>query len=357
MATSLPVTTSGQAARSAAQAGQLIGGLKFDRVMGVLSLLWVGGLYLDGWAHGHGKVDKTFFTPWHAILYSAFVITASYLLVVLVSNHRKGATWKASIPEGYGLSVLGIPIFATAGPADLVWHTLFGFEVGIEPLLSPSHLALALGGTLVITGPIRAAWRRAVPQSEQGWKTLLPMLLSLIATLMIFTFFTEFAHPFSHLGTITQPTDTNTLKSFGAADILLEAALLMGFLLLTVSRWRLPLGSMTLLFALYVTGLAVLDNQYELIPGVVAAGIIADILLRVLRTTTSRAELRIFAFVVPLVLYLLFFLTLQITASVSWSIHLWLGSCVMAGIAGLMLSFLIAPPKGPADAFHTPSGE
>jgi hypothetical protein len=366
MATSLPVTTARQAAQSKAQAGQLIGGLKFDRVMGMLSLLWVGGLYLDGWAHGHGKVDKTFFTPWHAILYSAFVITASYLLIVLVSNHRKGATWKASIPEGYGLSVIGIPIFAAAGPADLVWHTLFGFEVGIEPLLSPSHLALAFGGTLVITGPIRAAWRRAVPQSEQGWKTLLPLVLSLIATLMVFTFFTEFAHPFSHLGTIVQPGGnaatvvqpvTNTLKSFGAADILLEATLLIGFLLLAVSRWRLPLGSMTLLFALYATGLAVLNNQYQLIPGVVAAGIVADILLRVLRTTTSRAELRIFAFLAPLVLYLLFFLTLQITASISWSIHLWLGSCVMAGIAGLMLSFLIAPPRGPADAYHTPSGE
>lgn len=352
MATSLPFLKSSLRAQSAARTGQLIGGLKFDRVMSALCLLWTGGLYLDGWAHGHGKVDKTFFTPWHAILYSAFVISASCLLFTLVSNHRKGVSWKAAIPDGYGLSVLGIPIFATAGVGDLVWHTLFGFEVGIEPLLSPSHLALACGAVLVVTGPIRAAWRRAVPEREQGWKTLLPLVLSLIATLMIFTFFTEFAHPFSHLGAIVGVPD-NQAKSFGAAGILLEAALLMGFLLLAVSRWRLPLGSLTLLFALYVTGLAVLDNQYELIPGVVAAGIIADVLLRVLRTTSSRTELRIFAFAVPMILGLLFFLTLQVvTAAIGWSIHLWLGSCVMSGIAGLMLSFLIAPPKGPAAAYH-----
>ncbi len=168
---------------------------------------------------------------------------------------------------------------------------------------------------------------------------------------MIFVLFTEFAHPFSHLGTIVFFLD-NQARSFGAADMLLQASLLMGFLLLTISRWRMPLGSMTLLFTLYVTGLSVLNNQYELIPAVVTTGIVADVLLRVLRTTSSRAELRIFAFAVPMILYLLFFLTLQVTYTVAWSIHLWLGSCVMAGIAGLMLSFLTAPPKGPADAYH-----
>lgn len=351
MATSLPFVKSRPEAAPAGQTGQLIGGIKFDRVMGVLSMLWVGGLYLDGWAHGHGKVDNTFFTPWHAILYSAFVITASCLLFTLVSNHRKGGSWKAAIPDGYGLSVLGVPIFAVSGPADLVWHSLFGFEVGIEPLLSPSHLSLAFGGVLVVTGPIRAAWRRAVPEQEQGWKTLLPLVLSLIATLMIFVFFTDFAHPFSHLGIIVN-LPNNQAKSFGAAGILLEASLLIGFLLPVASRWRLPLGSMTLLFTLYVTGLSVLNNQCQLIPAVVVAGIIADMLLRVLHTTTSRTELRIFAFAVPMIFCLLFFLTLQVTATIAWSIHLWLGSCVMAGIAGLMLSFLIAPPRGPADAYH-----
>lgn len=351
MATSLPFLKSRPQTMPEEQTRQLIGGLKFDRVMGILSLLWVGGLYLDGWAHSHGKVDKTFFTPWHAILYSAFVITAAFLLFTVVSNHRKGVSWKAAIPDGYGLSVLGIPIFAVSGPADLVWHSLFGFEVGIEPLLSPSHLSLAFGGVLVVTGPIRAAWQRAVPEQEQGWKTLLSLMLSLISTLMIFVFFTEFAHPFFQLGTIVFFPD-NQAKSYEAADILLQASLLMGFLLLVVSRWRMPLGSMTLLFTLYVTGLSVLNNQYELIPAVVVAGIIADALLRVLRTTTSRTELRVFAFVVPMLLYLLFFLTIQIIYTIEWTIHLWLGSCVMAGIAGLMLSFLIAPPKGPADAYH-----
>jgi hypothetical protein len=329
--------------------GQLIGGLRFNVLMGVLGFLWTSGLYVDDWAHAHGKVDKTFFTPWHVPLYSMFALNAGCLVLALLSNHRKGVSWQEAIPSGYGLSLLGSLIFACAAPADLVWHTLFGFEVGIEPLLSPSHLALATGAILTITGPLRATLRRSIPAAEQGWKTLLPMLLSLSATLMGFLVFTQFGHPFSHLFTIVSPLANDTSKSFGATGILLQTGLLMGFLLFAVRRWRLPLGSLTLLFAVYVTLLSVVNDQYQLIPGVVVAGIVADALLRVLRPASSRTELRVFAFVVPTVLYLCFFLTLALTDTIHWSIHLWLGSCVMAGITGLMLSFLLAPPQGPAE--------
>jgi hypothetical protein len=38
--------------------------------------LWlIGGLHLDGWAHHHIRLD-TFFSPWHAVLYSGFGVTA-----------------------------------------------------------------------------------------------------------------------------------------------------------------------------------------------------------------------------------------------------------------------------------------
>jgi hypothetical protein len=123
----------------------------------------------------------------------------------------------------------------------------------------------------------------------------------------------------------------------------------MGFLLFAVRRWRLPLGSLTLLFAVYITLLSVLNDQHRLIPGVVVAGIVADGLLRVLRPASSRTELRVFAFVVPIVLCLCFFLTLALSSTIAWSIHLWLGSCVMAGSTGLMLSFLLAPPQEPGE--------
>ena len=48
-------------------------------------------------------------------------------------------------------------------------------------------------------------------------------------------------------------------------------------------------------------------------------------------------------------LFLFYFLDLMVTQGIIWSIHLWLGSCVMAGIVGLVLSYLLAPPQGPVE--------
>ena len=48
--------------------------------MSALSAWLVGGFFLDGWAHTHGKVDQSFFTPWHAVLYSGHVVNLIVLL-------------------------------------------------------------------------------------------------------------------------------------------------------------------------------------------------------------------------------------------------------------------------------------
>ena len=37
----------------------------------------------------------------------------------------------------------------------MIWHEIFGVETGVEALLSPTHLMLALGGSLMVSGPFR----------------------------------------------------------------------------------------------------------------------------------------------------------------------------------------------------------
>ncbi len=59
---------------------------------------------------------------------------------------------------------------------------------------------------------------------------------------------------------------------------------------------------------------------------------------------TRLLEFRLFAFVVPLVYYGLYILVLLLTKGVDWTIHLWMGSIVIAGIIGLLLSYLLIPP-------------
>ena len=88
-----------------------------------------------------------------------------------------------------------------------------------------------------------------------------------------------------------------------------------------------------------------------LIPVALLSGVIADILLWRLKPAATRPEaLRLFAFMVPVVFYLDYFIPLMIhTGGIPWSIHLWLGSTVMAGVVGLVLSYLLAPPQGPVE--------
>jgi len=57
-----------------------------DWALAILSALFVGGLFLDGWAHTHGRVDQSFFTPWHAVFYAGYAMTASALVASLLEK-------------------------------------------------------------------------------------------------------------------------------------------------------------------------------------------------------------------------------------------------------------------------------
>lgn len=331
------------------KARTFIGNIGFDRVMSILSVWFISGLFVDGWAHSHGKVDNTFFTPWHAVLYSGYFAMAIALIIVTVLNHARGYQWLRSIPRGYELSLFGVPLFTIGGVGDLIWHTLFGFEVGVEPLLSPTHLLLAFSASLMMSGPLRAIWRRRNTNGLQGWSLLFPALLSLTTVLALFTFFTSFAHPVVDWYLVTNGV-ADSAKSRGASAILLQTLILMGTLLLTMRRWQLPLGSMTMLLTINTALMTVFSDSYMLIPMGFVAGLLADVLLWRLQPSIERVgELRIFAFAVPTLFYLLYFATLGLTYGITWSIHLWLGSSIMAGVVGVLLSYLLVAPRGPVE--------
>src|SRR5215469_18756378 len=118
------LVTPGQHSITAGHQERPVSTLRFDLVMGFLSLVFVSGVYLDGWAHAHGLVDRTFFTPWHAVLYTGYLVNAMVLVVALILNHAHGFAWKHAMPAGYEVSLLGVPLFVVAGIGDLGWHTL-----------------------------------------------------------------------------------------------------------------------------------------------------------------------------------------------------------------------------------------
>ena len=132
--------------------GAAPGGAGFDWLMAGLGAWLIGGLYLDGWAHIHVPNLESFFTPWHAVLYSGYLAGAATR-----SARRSGGTVgrahhdRPPCPLAID-ALVGVFVFFFAGVADMLWHVVFGIEDGVEGLISPSHLALALGGGLIVTG-------------------------------------------------------------------------------------------------------------------------------------------------------------------------------------------------------------
>jgi hypothetical protein len=333
-------------------AKQAIGGSGYDWTVVLLSLWFLAGVFLDGWAHNHIPELATFFTPWHALFYSGFMAVAGFLVATLVRNHAKGYAWRHAMPPGYELSFLGALIFMAGGIGDMIWHELFGIEANVEALLSPTHLILALGATLIMSGPFRAGWRRPFDQNDRtkGWTALLPEVLSLTFLLSLWSFMTQFAHPlvdpWAAAGIYPRTQNFPLMRqSLGIISILLQTGLLMGLVLLAVLRWVLPIGSLTLVFTLNAVLMSFMHDQYRFIPAVALAGLAADLLLRWLRPSVVRSgPLRLFAFATPAIYYALYFVVLIMTQGLGWSVHLWTGSIVLAGVVGLLLSYLIIPP-------------
>jgi hypothetical protein len=166
----------------------------FDWTMAVLSVVLMGGVIQDGWAHAHGMVDQSFLTPWHAVLYSMMAVNGIVLGSLAVRNRVTGYSVRRALPYGYTLALIGVVLFALAGVFDLWWHTLFGIENGITGLISPSHLILALSGMLVFSGPIRSIARQ-YGSAASGWRVVGPAVLGLLASLTMLGFFTGYAQP------------------------------------------------------------------------------------------------------------------------------------------------------------------
>src|SRR5215213_8119748 len=65
--------------------------LRFDWAVTLASLWFIAGLFLDGWAHANlASTLETFFTPWHAVLYSGFFAVAGVLILGQARNMARG---------------------------------------------------------------------------------------------------------------------------------------------------------------------------------------------------------------------------------------------------------------------------
>lgn len=318
-------------------------GVRLDGAVIVLALWSLFGVLLDVRGHDAGTNRfgvEGFLTLEHTIFYSGFAAIAVLVGGVVYANRVSGDSWVEAVPDGYRLGLVGVVIFGLGGPGDALWHAAFSAETGVEALTSPTHLMLATGSVLFLSSPLRAAWAR---DDAAGWRAQFPMLVSTALLLSSVTIVTLYGHPAYGLWPASGEA------TLGVVGILLQTGVLMGVLLTLLRRFDPAPGAFTLLLGLNGVAMTWVGQSYALLPGFLATGLLADALVAVARPSPARPRaFRLFAFGVPAVHYALYFLAIELTAGIAWVVHIWAGAIVLAGFAGLLLSYAMVPTGGPA---------
>ncbi|MFB6284046.1 MAG: hypothetical protein ABEK59_08975 [Halobacteria archaeon] len=318
-------------------------GLRLDVTVSILSVLMLTGITLDFKAHSEGISfeEEGFLTPEHVFFYTAFLAIAVVVGGAVIWKRRQGGAWRESVPTGYGVAVVGLLLFGAGGFGDFLWHSAFGFEEGLEALISPSHLLLATGAALFYSAPLRSRWLR--PGKARG-AAAVPVVISSALVLTIVSLFGQFINPLVQ-PYASQPTEHAMTMGVGA--LVTYPILYVGFMNAVSSRFELSPGGYTVIFG--VAGLAsvFVHGLFPLVVPGFAAGIAADVATR-FRLHESRWRCRTASAAVPVVFVVTYFGVTALYWGIAtvesreiWTVHVLGGTVALAGLAGLLLGFLV----------------
>jgi hypothetical protein len=329
-----------------------------DLVTGWCSLLLVLGLYLGGWNHLNRAGDGPVLTPWHGLLYLGFAATAGW---ILTRHQRRGAWSLRAVPPGYRLALIGVGLAMVAVAGDAVWHTLYGVEQGLARLVSPFHLMLFVGASLLVSSALRAAWSGPSSARVPGLRAFWPPALSTTLVVAMTAFFFQYVSPVvawrrpALAGLPAGSPFAETVQVYELLGLLAHNLLFIAPVLLLLLRWQTPLGTFTVMAGSVALLLA---TQTELgLVGLVGAAVLggtaADVAVTLLRPSPQRRwAARTVAVIAPAVYWSAHFALLKVGYGVSWELEIWLGSVVWACLSGLTLALLMWPPAVPLTAWN-----
>jgi hypothetical protein len=339
-----------------------------DVLVGIVGLWLAAGFLWDSWAHLHVAIES-FFTPYHAIFYSAMVAGTLILAVVARRNLALGFTGLNALPAAYQNALWGIPVFFAGGVGDLIWHTFFGVEDRVEAVTSPTHLIIGCGVLLTLSAPIRSALEQRTTLITL--RSQLPVLFALATWLEFIHLGTAYvfdpaaARMFAPPDGVTYGPDYFTNSTWllfktgsGVAIVILQSLILMAPTLWMVARFRLARGALPIFFVLG-NGMiaATLSNDTWLcatyIIMSIVAGIVGDTIVARLRPAPARpVAMGIFGACTAGAYFGTYLIVTMLTGGVWWSWTLVLGSLVWAMLCGLGLSFLTTQRSEPVTSAH-----
>ncbi|MEL6984775.1 MAG: hypothetical protein AAFO29_20270, partial [Actinomycetota bacterium] len=284
---------------------------------------------------------EDFFTPWHGVFYAGFTVLAAWIGLIGYRRRRPASSLLEWFPTAYRPAVIGMIVFAIGGVGDAIWHTVFGVEVGIDALLSPTHLVLFAGSLLLLWTPVRASADRAdtSPWLAIGAATLTTSLLVFLAQYLWLVPYSVYAQQFFDPNT---GAGTGTVQLF-LASTMVSSAILVGPLRLIGRRWALPIGSAAVIWGVAAALESLAFSQvFWPVLLVAAAGLVHDLVLvgarrhPRLRASSAMAA----AFAGPAALFGGYLVLARIDGPLGWPPEIWGGLVVMAGLVGAGLVLL-----------------
>ena len=344
----------------------------FSRIY-ILGLTWlILGAHLDQWSHVNQPESlETFFTWWHLVLYTGFMAAFITLLAWIFCRRKRGLSWKKAVPPGFMVAVIGGTMFFFAGFGDMTWHLVFGIESDIEALLSPTHLMLAFGAGMLSCGSICYYWKTTSPTTMPTLTGAMPLILPLTyATLMLFymTSYGVFTRPVTTIVAVMQNlsgqlTAHTGLKpaaiepeafvrpyeepgfyedGLGILGVIFFSIVVVAALSIAIKHSKLPFGTVTVFLGTIVTTISLtMQLGQVMIPSAFLAGVLCDIILQRAQEHPSLRTYRCFCFLLPAIYYTFVFVSLKYLELMPWSVHMWTGAPVVAGIAGYLAGIAI----------------
>lgn len=328
--------------------------LAFDWVYTLLVFLVTAGIYMDGWSHGSFGPDQSVLSEYHLLFYSSLMAIGLWLFGTAFMNRRDGFVGLKALPAGYKLSALGLIIFGVTGVFDLGGHALFGFEVDIEALYSPSHIGLFIGWALISVGPARAALHRQ-RQSANTHLSFLQFLPALLAWVFFFNVIAFVSMEFFATAEMWMLTDNRLGNDYlgqvlGIMGIIIQSAVMVGMLSWLVLNFRIPVGSFTLFFLMFGLFGSVNDLSLDFVPVAITVGVLCDLLYAALKPSFQRQlQFHVFNVLSVLAFWSVFYAFVFITnygEGIWYTPYIWTGSIVQGMVAALLISlFATSAPK------------
>jgi hypothetical protein len=325
-------------------------------------VVWQIGGHIDVWYHAHYGFQIESFVTWpHALLYAGWLASAAPAVLYLLTRGERDLR---SLPPGYLFVVAGAIVFGIGGALDLAWHTAFGFEVNHEALVSPSHLVLIFSSGVGCVGLAWAAIARRGRRPTASLALDLGVAITLGILFRVGLFSMLYSNPFSidyaaggamsatlfGFSGIRAWTD-QTAQVAGTSGMTVFAIIVALFVTVPLRRLQLA-GGATAVMLLWAAAIGVIaiPESWIYVPAIVAGAVVAEAIWARMRAGAfggvgSRRGYWLMSFAVPTtILYGYFAIMAVAGGGIAWSVPLWAGAPVLAGVYALGATAFAIPP-------------